>query len=81
MIVRPRVCHVTRMKWPATPTDDLRHRLEAVLSWRSFGPVEVYAVFSEWCEEHGVEPPKEQKANKTDVSTTMYENLWRPTQD
>jgi hypothetical protein len=51
------VWHATKMKWPHTPSDDLRHGLEEVLSWRSFGPVEVYAVFAEWCEENGVEPP------------------------
>lgn len=48
----------THTKWPATPSEDLRHRLEEVLSWRSFGPVEVYAAFAEWCEEQGVEPPE-----------------------
>jgi hypothetical protein len=68
------VCHATRMKWPHTPSDDLRHRLEEVLSWRSFGPVEVYAVFAEWCEENGVEPP-EAAPRMMGGANTIYENL------
>ena len=63
------------MRRPATPTDDLRHRLEEILSFRAFGPVEVYAVFAEWCEENGVEPPRENGVNSADSSKTIYEDL------
>jgi hypothetical protein len=69
----PRYWHPSGMRWPSTPPDDLRYRLEQVLSWRSFGPVEVYAVFAEWCEQHGVEPPEAPSGQK--VSRTIYEDL------
>lgn len=45
------------MDWPHNPPDDLRYALETVLSYRSKGPVDLYAVFRDWAERHGVAPP------------------------
>ena len=45
------------MTWPHNPPDDLRYALETVLSYRSKGPVDLYAAFRDWAERHGVEPP------------------------
>lgn len=45
-------------EWPKHLPIDLRHRLEGVMGMRSFGPMEVYWVFKEWCEENGVEAPE-----------------------
>ena len=45
------------MTWPHNPPDDLRYALETVLSYRSKGPVDVYAVVRDWAEFHGVTPP------------------------
>ena len=45
------------MTWPHTPPDDLRYALEAVLSFRSKGPADLYAVFRDWAERHGLDPP------------------------
>ncbi len=35
----------------------LRHRLDAVLSQRSFGPAEVWGEIRDWLVENGVEMP------------------------
>lgn len=51
-----RLC--SSMTWPHNPPDDLRYALETVLSYRSKGPVDLYAVFRDWAERHGVAPPR-----------------------
>ena len=45
------------MTWPHTPPDDLRYALATVLSYRSKGAVDFYAVFREWAERHNVPAP------------------------
>jgi hypothetical protein len=71
----------TTMEWPKRPPRDLDYRLQQVLSWRNHGPIEVYAVFAEWCEKHGVEPPNLPPGGQDDASKTIYEDLDRGTRN
>lgn len=45
------------MPWPHTIPAGLRHRLDAVLSQRSFGPAEIWGEVRDWLVENGVEMP------------------------
>ena len=45
-------------KWPNEVPPDLRYRLESVLSFRSFGPADVWGVVREWLEAQEVEQEK-----------------------
>ncbi len=45
------------MPWPYTVPEDLRPRLEAVLSFRSHGAAEIWGEVRDWLEKHGVDMP------------------------
>lgn len=48
-------CHM--MTWPKSVPPDLKKRLDEVLSFRTFGPAEVWGEVRDWLVAHGVEAP------------------------
>ena len=47
------------MQWPKSVPQDLRKRLDEVLSFRTFGPTDVWSEVRDWLIAHGVEAPDE----------------------
>jgi hypothetical protein len=62
------------MSWPQTPPDDLHYALATVLSYRSKGPVDVYAAFREWAERHGLPAPQGAWTKQAPI-LPIYEDL------
>ena len=52
------------MIWPHSIPEDLRRRLDAVLSQRHHGAAEIWGEIRDWLEKHGVEKPDAIEAER-----------------